>query len=154
MVNSDKQSKPRVLGILQRTDENQGPDTKGKPESGTSSRARGQSTGCWEQEACRVPGWAGVPEEGAAQERDSLGFWQAHGATPSARLRTLPASLKHRARREQPGLAGVRVPDPQAHPAALRVPAGGAPADHPLRAQRHRENLPGQPATWTTSPAR
>lgn len=55
-------------------------------------------------------------------------------------------SLHCRAHRKQPGLAGVRVPDPQAHPAALCVPAGRTPADHSLWPQWHRENLPGQPA--------
>lgn len=47
---------------------------------------------------------------------------------------------------EQPGRAGVRVADPQGHPAALRVPADGAQEDHPVWPQRHGQDLPGQQA--------
>lgn len=49
----------------------------------------------------------------------------------------------------QRGLAGVRQPDPQAHAAALRLAAEGAQTRHPVRTQRHRQDLPGQSAVST-----
>lgn len=88
----------------------------------------------------------GLPRRGMALDLGSPTQMNRHGELSSAGLQTLPISLKCRARGKQPGLTGVRVPDPQAHPAALCLPAGGAPADHPLWAQRHRQDLPGQSA--------
>lgn len=99
--------------------------------------------------ASRVPGWVGSPGEWAATGRAGSGHGRPidkHRAALPTGLPTLPVALQFRARGKQPGLPGIRVPDPQAHPAALRLPAGGAPTDHPLWAQRHWENLPGQSA--------
>ena len=41
------------------------------------------------------------------------------------------------------GLPGVRDDDPQAHDAALHQPTAEAPPLGDVRAQRHREDLPG-----------
>lgn len=54
-----------------------------------------------------------------------------------------------RREQRQRGRAGLRHAHPQAHAAALRRAAPGAPPRHPLGTQRDREDLPGQSAVPT-----
>lgn len=123
----------------------EGPDVKGESVAGGGSQPSQEPEHIvLVKGAHGVPGWAGLPRKGIAL-RFGSSRWAGTESHPPCRAANT-SSLKHRARGEQPGLAGVRVPDPQAHPAALRLPADGASADHPLRAQRHWEDLPGQPA--------